>query len=291
MKNLTPYILIAPFAVLIVIFIIGIINALLQSFGYIPALELTNFTFDYYRDIFANETFMSSLQYSLYISIMSSIIATVLGVLICAVLVYTENTKGISFQIVRLPILIPHTIVALMVLSVFSQSGMLARLLYNLGIIASQDGFPNIIHNGSGVGILIAYVWKEAPFVAYFVLALMQSINKSLGEAAATLGASPVRAFFTITLPLSMPAIASAFLIVFAFSFGAYELPYLLGTTLPKALPVQAYIEYIHPDMKHRPYAMAMNGIIIMLTTTMAFIYFALLQRKTKELEGDIHGQ
>jgi len=119
----------------------------------------------------------------------------------------------------------------------------------------------------------------------------MQSINKSLGEAAATLGASPMRTFFAVTLPLSMPAITSAFLIIFAFSFGAYELPYLLGTTLPKALPVQAYIEYIHPDMKHRPYAMAMNGIIILLTTTMAFVYFALVQRKAKVSKGDIHGK
>ena len=59
-----------------------------------------------------------------------------------------------------------------------------------------------------------------------------------------------------------MPAIKKAFLIILAFSFGAYELPFLLGPTLPKALPVQAYIEYLSPDLLNRPYAMALNGLI-----------------------------
>ena len=87
----------------------------------------------------------------------------------------------------------------------------------------------------------------------------MAAVNENLGEAARNLGASPMQAFCRVTLPVCLPAIQNAFLIVLAFSFGAYELPYLLGPTLPKALPVAAYLEYISPDLKNRPTAMAMN--------------------------------
>ena len=53
-------------------------------------------------------------------------------------------------------------------------------------------------------------------------------IRSSLGEAAENLGASPVSSFFQITLPLSVPVISRAFLIIFIFAFGGYELPLLL---------------------------------------------------------------
>ena len=98
--------------------------------------------------------------------------------------------------------------------------------------------FPSCSTPGYG-GTILAYLWKEIPFVAYFVLAFMSSISDTLGEAAENLGASPLRSFFQVTLPLSVPVIARAFLIIFIFAFGGYELPLLLGVTLPKALPVQ----------------------------------------------------
>ncbi len=49
---------------------------------------------------------------------------------------------------------------------------------------------------------------------------------------------------------------------------------------MPKALPVQAHIEYIHPDLRHRPYAMAMNGLILIITWTMAGIYYLTTNKK-----------
>ena len=123
--------------------------------------------------------------------------------------------------------------------------------------------------------------------MAYFVLALMSSISDSLGEAAKNLGASPWRSFFAVTLPLSLPAVLKAFLIIYIFAFGGYELPLLLGATLPKALPVQAYLAYSSPDLLQRPYAMAMNGVILLLSLAMALAYGWLTHRLLKKLGGD----
>ncbi|SCG82246.1 ABC transporter, permease protein [Proteiniborus sp. DW1] len=287
MNKKTPYILIMPIVLLGVLFIYGVINGIIQGFGYIPAFNLTNITLDYYIEVLNSSTFLDSLKVSLQISIISSIISVVLGTMLTAALVYTGHTKGKIIQVIKLAILIPHTIVALFSISMLSQNGLIARLLYQLGLIDGQGDFPLLLYTRNNIGIILGYIWKEVPFVAYFSLALMSSINKTLGEASENLGASKLKTFFHITLPLSMPAIRKAFLIILTFSFGAYDLPFLLGATVPKALPVQAHIEYIHPDLRHRPYAMAINGLILIITWTMAGIYY--LITKKKKINGDIH--
>ena len=53
----------------------------------------------------------------------------------------------------------------------------------------------------------------------------------------------------------------------------------LLGATTPKALPVLAYIQYTHPDLRHRPYAMALNGIVIVVSLLSAVIYYMLMKK------------
>ena len=287
MNKKTPYILIMPIVLLGVLFIFGVLNGIVQSFGYIPAFDLTNITLDYYIEILNNPTFLDSLKVSLQISIISSVLAVILGTILTAALVYTGHTEGKIIQVIKLAILIPHTIVALFAISILSQNGLIARLFYHLGLINVQGDFPLLLYTKNNFGIILGYIWKEVPFVAYFSLALMSSINNTLGEASENLGASKLKSFFYITLPLSMPAIRKAFLIILTFSFGAYDLPFLLGATMPKALPVQAHIEYIHPDLRHRPYAMAMNGLILIIAWTIAGIYHLVV--KMRKIKGDFH--
>lgn len=281
MNKKTPYLLIMPIVFLAIIFIFGIANALVQSFGYIPAFNLRNISLDYYKAILGDPNFINSLKLSLQISIVSSLIAVILGTILSASLIYTNNTKGLPLSIIKTAIIIPHTIVALFSISLLSQNGLIARIFYRLGFINDQVGFPLLLYSKNNIGIILAYVWKEVPFVAYFSLALMSSVEKTLGEAAENLGASRIKSFLYVTLPLSLPSIGKAFLIIMTFSFGAYDLPFLLGATTPKALPVLAHIEYINPDLQHKPYAMAINGLIILFTWILAGIYY-LISKKNK---------
>ena len=133
MNKKTPYILIMPIVLLGVLFIFGVLNWIVQSFRYIPAFDLTNITLDYYIEILNNPTFLDSLKVSLQISIISSVLAVILGTILTAALVYTEHTEGKVIQVIKLAILIPHTIVALFAISILSKNGMIARLFYHLG--------------------------------------------------------------------------------------------------------------------------------------------------------------
>jgi len=290
MKKYIPYILLSPVLLLGIILFLGIGNALLQSLGYIPAFDMTELTFKYYKEVFQRPELFASVRVSLAIALVSSVLAAISGVVLCTALVLNRRVKGWVLQIVRMPILVPHTITALFVIMFFSQNGLLARLLYKLDLLNTQADFPAILFDPNNAGIIIAYLWKEIPFVAYFVLALMSTINTTLGEAAENMGATGIKAFFYITLPLCMPAVNKAFLIIFAFSFGAYELPFLLGATVPKALPVQAYIEYMNPDLHHRAYAMAMNGVMLLISLLLSTAYY-FLSRKITRAGGDENGR
>ena len=223
-------------------------------------------------------------------SFISSIAAAVAGTLICAALVRTRRIRGAMLYTVRLPILVPHTVVALFTVAMLSQTGLFARIAYAGGMISDYSEFPAILYGTGYFGVIIAYIWKEAPFIAYFSLALMSGVSETLGEAAENLGASPFRSFMDVTLPLSLPAIAKGFLIVLIFSFGGYELPLLLGATLPKAFPVYTYIEFLKPDFRLRPYSMAMNGITLILSLMMALIYAVCMKRLMRKLGGGYDG-
>ena len=283
-KKLIPYVLLIPQLMISLIFLAGIVTGITQSFGVIPAFQLTKPTLKYYKEILTSPDMLQSVMISLYIALVSAVVAVVIGVILCAAFVYTNKIKGITMRIVQLPIIVPHVVVALFVINIFSQNGILARIAYALGLIQEQQQFIQILYAPNGIGIIIAYLWKEIPFVIYFVITIMANINSSFGETAVNLGASPISAFLRITLPLCKDSIISCFLIIFTFALGAYELPFILGATSPKALPILAYIQYTHPDLRHRPYSMALNGIISVISIVCAILYFALIKSNMKKM-------
>lgn len=285
-KSKKPFFLLLPFFVLIALLLSSVFHVTVQSLGYIPAFGLTKPTFRYYARVLRSSEFLSSVMVSIKIAFFSSVVSAVLGVLISIALIKCRKTRGAMVYAVRLPILVPHAVVAVFMIQILSQTGLMARLGYALGLLDDYPQFPQLLYTPSFFGAILAYVWKEAPFVAYFILAFMDGIDGTLGEAAENLGASPLCGFFEVTLPLSLPVISKAFLIIFIFAFGGYELPLLLGSTLPKALPVQTYLSYSSPDLLQRPLAMAMNGIMLLLSLGMAALYSLVLNRLNKKIGG-----
>ncbi|MCT8978758.1 ABC transporter permease subunit [Clostridium sp. CX1] len=273
-KEIRIYIFLFPAAfVLLGILTSGIVTALSQSLGYIPIIGLKEVTFKYYASIIRDKSFLESLSFSLKVSLFSSITAIIIGVLLAYSMLINKHRKSIERIVYTLPIIVPHMIAAFLMFNILSQSGLLPRILYYFGIIKEQSDFPSLIFDKYGVGIIITYLWKEIPFVAMVVYTFISNINTNLENVAVNLGASRRQFFWYVILPLSWPSIISSFIIIFAFSFGAFEVPYLLGPTTPKTLPVKAFIEYSNPDIFNRPYAMALNIVLIFISVVMVWIY------------------
>ncbi|MDR0839868.1 MAG: ABC transporter permease subunit [Christensenellaceae bacterium] len=276
MKRAAPYIMLLPVFILVCMLLVSLADSVLQSLGYFPAAGLTSFTFAYYKEVLGSLALRDSLLYSLYLSLVSALLSVALGVALSALLHASARAEALVY---RLPIAMPHIVVAFLVIALLSQTGLLARLAYALGLIGEPGAFPLLTQDKAGAGVIAAYVFKQAPYVMSVVVLLMRRVSSTCGEAARVLGASPRKAFFYVTLPLCMPAVSTAFIIVFAYSFGAYELPFLLGATLPRAFPVQAYTEFLSPSLLHRPYAMVYNALMLLFGVIFIALYLVAFKR------------
>jgi putative spermidine/putrescine transport system permease protein len=164
-------------------------------------------------------------------------------------------------------------------LLLLSQSGLVSRITHAVGLTADPAAFPPLVADPWALGVIAEYVWKEVPFIGVVVLAALAGGIEEYEDVARTLGAGRWRRFRHVTLPLVMPAVLATSIIVFAFSFGAFEVPFLLGQTYPAALPVLSYQYYTNVDLAARPQAMAINMMIAVLVTALIAVYVFLSER------------
>ncbi|GIM32140.1 ABC transporter permease [Paraclostridium bifermentans] len=273
MSKIKPYLLIAPAALLLLFIMgVGICTCILQSLGYFPLIGLDNITFDYYKEILSNQQFIKSLMLSLKTSIISSTIATIIGILL-AYLMTKSRVSKLRYFLLNLPIIVPHIIVVMLAFAVFSKTGIIARMLYNLNLISDSREFVSLVNDKAGIGIIIVYIYKGMPFIAITVYNILKSLDVKLEDVALNLGANKFQVLKLVIMPQIMPTILSSFIVIFAFSFGSFEVPYLIGATNPKALPVNAYINYINTDLAQRPLSMAMNSILTGISFILLILY------------------
>lgn len=280
---LAPYALALPAVALVGVFLYGTVNGIMQGFGIMPFLGMNEPTLDYFAMVFSRPDFTSSMAFSMRISIVSSAIALAGGIVLSWALTRAKWGRFPQLVGLQIPIMTMHALVALALVFIFSGSGLASRALYFLGLAASPTDLGSVVGAPSGWGIVAVYAWKEIPYIAFCTVTIMAHVSDSLGEAAATCGASGFRSFLHVTLPLCLPAALRAFLVVFVFSLGSYEVPFLLGPTTPKAMPVLAYMEFTNPDIVNRCYAMALNGVTALVCAVAALVYFALILRERKQ--------
>ena len=281
-RRAAPYLLALPAFLLVAVFIYGVFAGIVQGFGIMPYLDRYDFTLEYFEKALTRPDLLDSILFSLYFSAVSSVAALAGGVLLSALLCYARTSRYVRLFGIQIPIMTMHALVALAVICLFAGAGLFPRLLHAFGLADDPTSFTSVVGAPSGWGIIVVYLWKEIPFVAFTTLTIMRSISGTYGEAAHTLGANGLQTFFSVTLPLCRGAALRAFIVVFAFAFGSYEIPFLLGPSAPKALPVLAYIEFQDPDIINRCYAMALNGITAGICTALSIVYYLTLRRDRK---------
>ncbi|MGL4344722.1 MAG: ABC transporter permease, partial [Cellulosilyticaceae bacterium] len=263
-KNIYAYLMLAPvMSILIGVFVIGLIESIAQSLGYFPAIGKYEWTFRYYIEVLTRNDFLGSVGYTLFFSFISAGISAIGGIMVAYCLLKTDTGQRFSELMLRLPIYVPHIVGVALVYILFNQTGMLARVWYMLGLIQDPNEFAILVQDPKGIGIILVYLWKGIPFVMLTVLTILRDVDQTLVVAAKNLGASNTQIFCKIQLPLILPSVVSSFIILFAFAFGGFEVPYLIGASTPKALPVLSYMEHTSSQVEHRIYAMVLNVIMI----------------------------
>ena len=265
------YLLVLPAVSLIaVLFGGGLILALLQSIGLLGLATDGSFSLEAYRLAFSSRAFWQSLGLSLYLAFTTTALSTVLSIGLALLLQGAGRWASFACQL-TLPI--PHLVGIAGILLFLSPSGLLARLLFTLGWISSDQDFPLLVNDAGNLGVMIHFLWKEIPFMTLILLAVLRGIRPEYGMQARALGASRWQCFWYVTLPLLRPGVMSASLIVFGFIFGSFEVPFLLGPTAPKTLPVLVYQAFTDVDLNQRSVAIALGLILSCIAMILIALY------------------
>ena len=248
--------------VVVVLFGGGLALGLIQSLTQLPTAGLDALTFEHFANVLSDPDFLNSLVLTLYISATSTAIAAALSIILALVLVSLLEKYRLVHFIFQIPLTVPHLVIAVAVVFMLSPTGFFSRLASKFGLIESSAAFPLLINDRWGVGIIMAYVWKEIPFITLMILSVLRHTGVELLEVGRTLKAGPWQRFRYIILPTISPSLGAACLIVFAYTFGAFEIPFILGQTYPMMLPVWAYKNYSDVDLLARPEGIA-TGMII----------------------------
>lgn len=276
--------LLAPaLSVVVVLYGGGVVLALSQSLGYLPFIGQHEVSLDAYARIVGDRAFQASVWLTLRLAITSTVVSAVLAIAAGMLLRGTRRGQRFTTFLFQLNLPVPHLVGGAAMLLLFAQSGLVSRLAFSLGVVDSAAAFPALTNDRLGFAIMAEYIWKEVPFIGVVVLAMLRGEVKPFEEAAQVLGASAWQRFRYVVLPLLMPGVASTAIIVFAFTFGSFEVPLLLGQPFPAALPVLAYRQYIDPDLASRADAMAISLLIAMMISLLVLAYLRASAKQRRE--------
>jgi putative spermidine/putrescine transport system permease protein len=243
-----------------------------QSLGYLTIIGETDISLAAYQSLLgSNSEFWVSLAFSLWVSLASTLLASIGALLIAALYHRHHNPQG-GLWLINLNLAFPHIVWAVALGFILSQSGFLARIAASVGWISAPAEFPVIVRDRYGIGIILHYVSKEIPFLVLIVLATLRTQGTAFDLVAANLGANFWQRLRWVTLPLIWPGLSAGAAVVFAFIFGAYEVPALLGVRYPRILAGLALEFFSNPDLNRRAEGMAISLLIALITISIVAI-------------------
>ncbi len=244
---------------------------------------------DNFRTILGDPRFRGALSHTLFFAAVSVSLELVLG-LGLALLIHREFAgRGLVRSVVLVPWAVPTIVSALMWRWMYHpQLGVINDLLRRLRLI--DRWWPWLGEVSTALwSVIIADVWKTTPFMALLVLGGLQTIPSAVEEAALVDGATGVRKFFRITLPLLKPSILVAVLFRTIDALKLFDILFILTGGGPgnstESLSLYAY-NMLFNNLEFG-YASALAGVAFAMSLTLAFLYIRVLGHRMTAGSGE----
>ena len=240
--------------------------------------ETGQFTMANFAKFFSKSYYFDTLFNSFKISIAATLLSLVIGTPL-AYLFAVYKIRGKSF----LSILIVVASMSAPFIGAYSwilllgRSGVITTFFKNLGI-----ALPDIYGFG---GIVLVMTLQLFPLVFLYARGALKNIDNSLIEAAGNLGCSGVKCFLKVVIPLIMPTLLAAGLLVFMRSFADFGTPMLIGEGY-RTFPVVLYNEFINEVGGNDGFAAAIAVIAIVITTVVFLVQKYISNRKSFSLNA-----
>ena len=227
---------------------------------------------DSYLFLFSDSLYIKAYLSSLRIAIISTILTLIIGYAIAySVARAPTRWRGILLMMVILPFWTSFLIRVYAWIGILKTEGLLNLFLMTIGIIEK----PLIIMN-TDLAVYIGIVYSYLPFMILPLYANLEKIDMNLLEAASDLGCRPIKTFWTVTIPLSLPGILAGCFLVFIPVVGEFVIPDLLGGTETLMIGKVLWGEFFY----NRDWPVASAVAIIMLALLVVPI---MLYQKSQE--------
>ena len=219
----------------IITFFIPLITLLVMSFSrFESSVTTVGFYLDNYEKILTDGITLKIFFQTVELSLMITLFCLLLGYPVAMLM----RRVGPRARLWILLLVVSPLLTSIIVRNVawvliLGRSGMINDLLISWGLISKP--LP-LMYNTFGVVLAVVHVYLS--FMVLPLFAALSSINNSLEEAAASLGAKPLSIFLNVTLPLSLPGIMAGCTLVFILSMGVYLTPVIMGGNFVVTLPM-----------------------------------------------------
>ena len=221
MKKNVRYTLLFPGVVLLCFFLVlPLLSSLIPT-----VFPESSFSLQLYIDFFKDSYFMAVLGRTLSISLIVTIFCAVFGLPAAYVISgVSKKWRGILIALTLFPLLTNSVIRSFAWITILGKNGVINNLLMMFSVINEP---MSLLY--TDFSIIIGSVYLFLPTMIMTLVGVLENIDDDLLEAAATLGLSPLKGFFKIILPLSLPGMIVGSILVFTGTLTAYTTPQLLG--------------------------------------------------------------
>ena len=229
------------------------------------------FSFSVFKRVFKMPKFTTAITNTLKVGFVVGIIATAVGLLFAYVEVYVRIGKfaGGLFKVVSmLPVVSPPFVLSLSMIMLFGKAGIITRYIFNI--------YDNSVYGFWGIAIVQSLTFFPVCYMMF--RGLLKNIDPSLEEAARDMGASRMKVFTSVTLPLLLPGIGNAFLVTFIESIADFANPLIFGGSYD-TLATTIYLQITGAYDKAGAAAMAV--VLLCITLAMFIVQKYVLEAKS----------
>ncbi len=265
-----------PFAYAVLLLALPLGAVVLFSFWSQDFLEIdTSFTLANYREALTEPVYRQLLLRSLWISGMVTLVTVLLAFPIAYFVSFhvPPGRKSLWLFLITIPFWTSYLIRVFLWKVILGFNGVLNSSLIGIGLIDEPLTF--ILYNANAVVITLAHAF--APFAILPIFVALERIDRSLLEAAQDLGENRVTTFLRVTLPLAMPGVVAAALIVFIPTIGDYVTPVQVGGSSGRMISNMIQVQFLR--LNNAPLGAAL-AIMAMVSVTVIALTFIWLNRK-----------
>jgi molybdate transport system permease protein len=178
----------------------------------------------------------------------------------------TSRWKGAVGAVVALPLVLPPSVLGFYLLLAMGPYGPVGKFTHWLGVAPLPFTFW---------GLVVASVFYSLPFMVQPVQNAFEAMGERPLEAAATLRASPLDAFFTVAVPLALPGFVTAAILTFAHTVGEFGVVLMIGGNIPGVTRVASVQIYDHVEALEYAQAHRLSAVMLIFSFVVLLAVYA----------------